>query len=93
MRWCYCCRPPSPRARSDLVSCSAPPGNRISSAGPTLPRFVFILLFIGLSEEPAWRGFALPRLIAEHSALAASLILGVLHIVWHLPLFGIEYNA
>ena len=55
-------------------------------------RFVFILLFIALGEEPAWRGFALPRLMAAHSALAASLILGVLHIVWHLPLFGVEYN-
>ncbi len=55
-------------------------------------RFGFILLFIGLGEEPAWRGFALPRLMAGRSALAASLILGVLHIVWHLPLFGIEYD-
>lgn len=56
-------------------------------------RFVFVLLFIGLGEEPAWRGFALPRLMAGRSALAASLILGVLHIVWHLPLFGVEYDA
>ena len=55
-------------------------------------RFVFILLFNGLGEEPAWRGFALPRLKAGRSALAASLILGVLHILWHLPLFGIEYD-
>jgi membrane protease YdiL (CAAX protease family) len=55
-------------------------------------RFAFILLFIGLGEEPAWRGFALPRLMAGRSALAASLVLGVLHIVWHLPLFGIEYD-
>ncbi len=55
-------------------------------------RFMFILLFIGLGEEPAWRGFALPRLMAGRTALAASLILGVLHIIWHLPLFGIEYD-
>jgi len=27
---------------------------------PLLPTFVFILLFIGLGEEPGWRGFALP---------------------------------
>jgi len=55
--------------------------------------FVFILLFIGLGEEPAWRGFALPRLMKGRSALMASMILGVLHIVWHLPLLGVEYNA
>jgi membrane protease YdiL (CAAX protease family) len=56
-------------------------------------RFVFILLFIGLGEEPAWRGFALPRLLAGRSALAASLALGILHAIWHLPLLGIEYDA
>jgi uncharacterized protein len=56
-------------------------------------RFLFVLVFIGLGEEPAWRGFALPRLMDGRSALAASFILGVLHIVWHLPLLGVEYNA
>jgi hypothetical protein len=56
-------------------------------------RFVFILLLIGLGEEPAWRGFALPRLMIGRSALAASLILGLLHVVWHLPLLGVEYDA
>jgi membrane protease YdiL (CAAX protease family) len=56
-------------------------------------RFAFILLLIGLGEEPAWRGFALPRLMVGRSALAASLILGLLHIVWHLPLLGVEYDA
>jgi membrane protease YdiL (CAAX protease family) len=54
--------------------------------------FLFILIFIGLGEEPAWRGFALPRLMAGRSALAASLLLGVLHAIWHLPLFGLEYD-
>jgi len=56
-------------------------------------RFLFVLVFIGLGEEPAWRGFALPRLMDGRSALVASLILGVLHIVWHLPLLGVEYDA
>lgn len=55
-------------------------------------RFVVILLLIGLGEEPAWRGFALPRLMAGRSALTASLILGLLHALWHLPLFGVEYD-
>ena len=56
-------------------------------------RFVFILFWIGLGEEPGWRGFALPRLLVGRSALAAALILGIIHLVWHLPLFGVEYDA
>jgi membrane protease YdiL (CAAX protease family) len=42
---------------------------------------------IALGEEPGFRGFALPRLLVGRSALAASLILGVLHAIWHIPLF------
>jgi len=39
-----------------------------------------------LGEEPGWRGFARPRLQEGRSALAASLILGILVAGWHLPL-------
>ena len=56
-------------------------------------RFVFILFWIGLGEEPGWRGFALPRLLAGRTALKAALILGIIHLVWHLPLLGVEYDA
>lgn len=38
-------------------------------------------------EEFGWRGFALPRLQAKYSALASSLILGSVWVVFHLPLF------
>ena len=55
-------------------------------------RFVFILLWIGLGEEPGWRGFALPRLLNGRSALVAALILGAIHMVWHAPLYGVEYD-
>jgi membrane protease YdiL (CAAX protease family) len=54
-------------------------------------RFIFILLFIGLGEEPGWRGFALPRLQKRHTPLGASLILAPLWALWHLPLFGNEF--
>jgi membrane protease YdiL (CAAX protease family) len=54
--------------------------------------FLVLALLIGLGEEPAWRGFALPRLSAGRSALAGSLLLFALHVVWHLPLFGLEYG-
>jgi membrane protease YdiL (CAAX protease family) len=48
--------------------------------------FIFpSFLLIALGEEPGFRGFALPRLLIGRSALAASLILGVLHAIWHIP--------
>jgi membrane protease YdiL (CAAX protease family) len=38
-------------------------------------------------EELGWRGYALPRLQARYSPLAANLILGVLVAIWHLRWF------
>jgi membrane protease YdiL (CAAX protease family) len=54
-------------------------------------RFLFILFFIGLGEEPGWRGFALPQFQTKHSPLIASLILAPLWALWHLPLIGNEF--
>jgi membrane protease YdiL (CAAX protease family) len=49
---------------------------------------VVLIFFIGGGqEEPGWRGFALPRLQETYSALTASVIIGVVWAVWHLPLF------
>jgi membrane protease YdiL (CAAX protease family) len=63
------------------------------STGQLAFRFIFILLWIGLGEEPGWRGFALPRLLKGRRALTAALILGAIHMVWHAPLYGVEYDA
>jgi membrane protease YdiL (CAAX protease family) len=57
----------------------------VDFGGLSVLNFVVFALIVG--EELGWRGFALPRLLAERSALAASLIVGVLWGVWHLPTF------
>ncbi len=51
---------------------------------------VLTTLFTGGNEEPGWRGFALPRLLKWHSPLIASLVLGVIWVAWHLPVFFTE---
>ena len=47
------------------------------------------LVFLGmaLGEEPGWRGFALPRLQARHSAFLSTLILTAIWLGWHLPTY------
>jgi membrane protease YdiL (CAAX protease family) len=53
----------------------------------TLPVFTY-----GIGEEAGWRGFALPLLQRERSPLKATLILGLLWALWHLPLFGYRFD-
>lgn len=45
-----------------------------------------LLLGGSLGEEIGWRGFLLPQLLKRNSPLAASLILGVVWSLWHLPI-------
>ncbi len=48
--------------------------------------FLWVFTF-GFGEEIGWRGYALPRLQKDHSALSATLILAVFWALWHLPQF------
>ena len=50
-----------------------------------LPSVIMGLIIPSIGEEPGWRGFALPRLQAAYGPVIATLILGILHGVWHLP--------
>jgi membrane protease YdiL (CAAX protease family) len=50
---------------------------------------ISMLLIGGLTEEPGWRGFALPVLRASHGPLVASIILGILWGIWHIPIYSL----
>lgn len=61
----------------------------IKLLGMAVLMFLYNIVYSALSEEPGWRGFALPRLQTKLNPLVSSLILGVLWAFWHAPLkFG-----
>lgn len=56
------------------------------------PVFFYVLFTSVLGEEIGWRGYAFPRLLRAYSPLGASLILGLIWGVWHLPLFWMPWD-
>lgn len=50
-----------------------------------LPLVAFGIILPSIAQEPGWRGFALPRLQRRFGPIGASLALGTLHGLWHLP--------
>ena len=49
--------------------------------------FDVVLFILVVGEELGWRGYALPLLLEKRSPITASLILGVVWGLWHLPTF------
>jgi membrane protease YdiL (CAAX protease family) len=59
-------------------------------AAMIVPIGLLIWLLGALPEEYGWRGYALPRLMESNNSLVASLILGLVWGLWHLPLHFIS---
>lgn len=54
-----------------------------------LPTALKMLVVGGLTEEIGWRGFALPILRRQKGPLVASLVLGAIWGVWHVPIYSL----
>jgi uncharacterized protein len=63
----------------------APP----AAAWAAIPLLIVALFLPALVEEIGWRGYLLSRLQSRLGALPASLVIGVVHACWHLPMWYI----
>jgi membrane protease YdiL (CAAX protease family) len=52
-----------------------------------LPALLIFPALITWGEEPGWRGFALTRMQERYHPLVSSVIVGLMHGLWHLPIF------
>src|SRR5262249_46040848 len=68
-----------------LALAGAPPAHLVYP--PVRPEHFAIALLAPIGEEYGWRAFALPRLQAVMRPLPASLLIGAVWAVWHIPTF------
>ena len=66
------------------IDISLLPGRLLTALGT----FLLVLTVGGGFEEPGWRGFALGRLQQRLTPVRATLLLGFVWGLWHLPLYG-----
>jgi membrane protease YdiL (CAAX protease family) len=71
----------------------APPKFAFIKESMAMPAGILVVMILYLLqsalEELGWRGYMLDRLQAIWKPLTSSLILGIFHALWHLPLFWI----
>jgi membrane protease YdiL (CAAX protease family) len=71
----------------------APPEFEFIKESMTMPAGILVVMVLYLIqsalEEFGWRGYMLDRLQAIWKPITASLVLGLFHAFWHLPLFWI----
>ncbi len=46
-----------------------------------------LIFLVNFGEEAGWRGYALPRLMRDHSTFTASLLVGLVWTLFHAPLY------
>ena len=61
--------------------------NELEKIYLVIPVFLYVLFFSVIGEETGWRGFLLPLLQYRSGALKASIYIGIIWGLWHLPLF------
>jgi membrane protease YdiL (CAAX protease family) len=71
-----------------VLGTSVDPGLLPGRVSLVLVSFVSIALVGGGNEEPGWRGLALPKLQERYAPVPATLVLGVVWALWHLPLLA-----
>lgn len=53
--------------------------------------FMYIMFLMGpLGEEAGWRGFFFKKMISKYTPFYASIVVGLIWSLWHLPLFFME---